>query len=345
MARRRPQRHGSKLDLDLLSGFGFRISSFARLRLEFEVLLLLSILRPMATQTNEPLLHCELPGIKKIKSGKVRDIFDLGDRLLFVASDRISAFDCIMPNGIPRKGEVLTQISYFWFAQNEGFQPNHLISRAGQPLPPALQPFGAQLTRRAMVVKKAQPLAIECVVRGYLAGSGWKEYREQQTVCGIRLPLGLKESSELPEPIFTPATKAETGHDENISFEQAARIVGQDIAERARTASLKIYNFARDYARKRGIIIADTKFEFGLLDGQLILIDEVLTPDSSRFWPADQYLPGKGQPSFDKQFVRDYLETLDWNKTPPAPALPPEVVARTSAKYLEAYERLTGKKL
>ena len=294
---------------------------------------------------NEPLLHVDLPGVKKLKSGKVRDIYDLGDRLLFVATDRISAFDCIMPNGIPRKGEVLTQISYFWFAQMESFQPNHLLSRAGERLPDALQRFEGQLFGRSMLVKKAQPLAIECVVRGYLAGSGWKEYRASQTVCGIKLPAGLRESSELPEPIFTPATKAETGHDENISFEHAAGIVGADLAERVRAASLRIYNTARDYARQRGIIIADTKFEFGLLDGNVILIDEVLTPDSSRFWPADQYQPGKSQPSFDKQFVRDYLETLDWNKTPPAPALPPDVVAKTQAKYLEAYERLTGKKL
>jgi phosphoribosylaminoimidazole-succinocarboxamide synthase len=299
----------------------------------------------MLTQANEPLLSLELPGVKKIKSGKVRDIFDLGDRLLFVATDRISAFDCIMPNGIPRKGEVLTQISYFWFGQTEGFQLNHLVSHAGEALPSNLQAFAAKLAGRSMVVKKANPLAIECVVRGYLAGSGWKEYRERGTVCGIRLPPGLKESSELPAPIFTPATKAESGHDENISFDQAARIVGDDIAEQVRTASLKIYNFARDYARKRGIIIADTKFEFGLLNEELLLIDEVLTPDSSRFWPVDQYQPGKGQPSFDKQFVRDYLETLDWNKTPPAPALPAEVVARTQAKYLEAYERLTGRNL
>jgi len=294
---------------------------------------------------NSTVLQLDLPGVKKLKSGKVREIFDLGDRLLLVATDRISAFDCIMPNGIPRKGEVLTQISYFWFGQTESFQPNHLISRTGDPLPPNLEFARAQLTGRSMIVKKAKPLAIECVVRGYLAGSGWKEYRQNQTVCGIKLPPGLQESSELPEPIFTPATKAETGHDENISFAEAARIVGADLAEEARAASLKIYRFARDYARQRGIIIADTKFEFGLLDGRLILIDEVLTPDSSRFWPADQYAPGKGQPSFDKQFVRDYLETLDWNKTPPAPALPPEVVARTQAKYLEAYERLTGRKL
>jgi phosphoribosylaminoimidazole-succinocarboxamide synthase len=294
---------------------------------------------------NETLLQLELPGIRKLKSGKVREIFDLGDHLLFVASDRISAFDVIMPNGIPRKGEVLTQISYFWFAQTESFQPNHLISRANDPLPAKLQPFAAKLARRSMIVKKASPLAIECVVRGYLAGSGWKEYQERQSVCGIKLPPGLKESSELPEPLFTPATKAESGHDENISFVEAARIVGEDIAEQARAASMKIYNFARDYARQRGIIIADTKFEFGLLDGKLILIDELLTPDSSRFWPADQYQPGKSQPSFDKQFVRDYLETLDWNKTPPGPVLPPEVVAKSQAKYFEAYERLTGKRL
>lgn len=299
----------------------------------------------MAISSNQTVLQLDLPGFKKLRSGKVREIFDLGDRLLFVASDRISAFDCVMPNGIPHKGQVLTQISYFWFDQTAGFQPNHLLSRAGDSLPSNLAPFAAQLSGRSMLVKKAKPLAIECVVRGYLAGSGWKEYRASQTVCGVKLPPGLKESSELPEPIFTPATKAETGHDENISFEQAAGIVGQDIAEKARAASLRIYNTARDYARKRGIIIADTKFEFGLYEGELILIDEVLTPDSSRFWPADQYQPGKGQPSFDKQFVRDYLETLDWDKQPPAPPLPSEVVARTESKYLEAYERLTGKKL
>jgi phosphoribosylaminoimidazole-succinocarboxamide synthase len=294
---------------------------------------------------NEPILQLDLPGVKKLKSGKVREVFDLGDRLLFVATDRISAFDVIMPNGIPRKGEVLTQISHFWFAQTESFQPNHLLSRASDPLPKNLQPFTSQLAGRSMIVKKAKPLAIECVVRGYLAGSGWKEYQKSRTVCGIKLPPGLKESSELPEPIFTPSTKAETGHDENISFTQAKRIVGDDMAAQARAASLRIYNFARDYARQRGIIIADTKFEFGLDNGKLILIDEVLTPDSSRFWPADQFQPGRGQPSFDKQFVRDYLETLDWDKTPPGPKLPDDVVAKTTAKYLEAYERLTGKKL
>ncbi len=294
---------------------------------------------------NDTLLQLELPGIRKIKSGKVREIFDLGEYFLFVASDRISAYDCVMPNGIPRKGEVLTQISYFWFDQTKSFQPNHLAAQAGDPLPANLKPFADKLAGRSMIVKKAKPLAIECVVRGYLAGSGWKEYRQHQTVCGIKLPPGLQESSELPEPIFTPATKAEVGHDENISFEQAAKITGQKIAEQARDASLKLYKFARDHARKRGIIIADTKFEFGEFNGDLLLIDEVLTPDSSRFWPAAEYAPGRGQPSFDKQFVRDYLETLDWNKQPPAPPLPPEVVARTQAKYLDAYERITGRKL
>ena len=294
---------------------------------------------------NEPLLLLDLPGVPKIKSGKVREVFDLGDRLLFVATDRISAFDCVMPNGIPRKGEVLTQLSHFWFGQTESLVPNHLLAKAGDPLPPQLQPFAAQLAGRSMIVKKATPLTIECVVRGYLAGSGWKEYQRSQTVCGIPLPAGLQESSELPAPIFTPATKAETGHDENIPFETAAKLVGADIAERARDLSLRIYNFARDYARKRGIIIADTKFEFGLFNGELLLIDEVLTPDSSRFWPADKFQPGQAQPSFDKQFVRDYLETLTWDKSPPAPSLPPLIVSRTQAKYLEAYERLTGRKL
>jgi len=294
---------------------------------------------------NEPILQLDLPGVKKLRSGKVRDIFDLGDALLLVASDRISAFDVIMPNGIPRKGEVLTQISHFWFEKFASLVPNHLLARANDPLPKNLQPFADQLARRSMIVKKAKPLAIECIVRGYLSGSGWKEYKQAQTVCGIKLPAGLTESAELPEPIFTPSTKAEAGHDENISFAQAQKIVGAELAAQARDLSLKIYRAGRDYARQRGIIIADTKFEFGLSDGKLILIDEVMTPDSSRFWPADQYQPGRGQPSFDKQFVRDYLETLDWNKTPPGPVLPPDVVARTSAKYLEAYERLTGRKL
>jgi len=306
---------------------------------------------------NEPILQLDLPGIKKVRSGKVREVFDLGDAFLLVATDRISAFDVIMPNGIPRKGEVLTQISHFWFAKFSSLVPNHLLAKADDPLPKNLQPFATEavckdLARRSMIVKKAKPLAIECIVRGYLSGSGWKEYKKSQTVCGIKLPAGLAESAELPEPIFTPSTKAEAGHDENISFEEAKKIAGAEVATQASDLSLKIYRAGRDYARQRGILIADTKFEFGLErgsgaspHGRLILIDEVLTPDSSRFWPADQYAPGRGQPSFDKQFVRDYLETLDWNKTPPGPRLPDDVVARTSAKYLEAYERLTGKKL
>jgi phosphoribosylaminoimidazole-succinocarboxamide synthase len=294
---------------------------------------------------NEPILSLDLPGIKKVRSGKVREVFDLGDRFLLVASDRISAFDVIMPNGIPHKGAVLTQISHFWFEKFASLVPNHLLAKASDPLPANLQPFADKLAKRSMIVKKAKPLAIECIVRGYLSGSGLKEYKKSQTVCGIKLPAGLVDSSELPEPIFTPSTKAEQGHDENINFEQACDIVGKDLATQARDLSLMIYKAGRDYARQRGIIIADTKFEFGLFDGKLILIDEVLTPDSSRFWPADQYVPGKGQPSFDKQFVRDYLETLAWDKTPPGPQLPEDVVAKTSAKYLEAYERLTGKKL
>jgi len=291
------------------------------------------------------ILQIDLPGIKKVKSGKVREIFDLGDSFLFVASDRISAFDVVMPNGIPRKGEILTQISHFWFDQTEKLVPNHRLARANDPLPKQLQPFADQIARRSMIVKKAQPLAVECIVRGYLAGSGWKEYKKSQTVCGLPLPAGLTESAELPEPLFTPSTKAETGHDENISFDEAKKILGAKIAEQAAELSLTIYKNAREYARQRGIIIADTKFEFGLLDGKLILIDEVLTPDSSRFWPASEYAPGKGQPSFDKQFVRDYLETLDWNKQPPGPVLPADIIAKSQVKYLEAYERLTGKKL
>ena len=299
---------------------------------------------------NETILQLDLPGIKKVRSGKVREVFDLGESFLLVASDRISAFDVIMPNGIPRKGEVLTQISHFWFEKFSSLVPNHLLAKADDfagvqalaCLPPAL--LGA-LARRSMIVKKAKPLAIECIVRGYLSGSGWKEYKKSQTVCGIQLPADLTESAELPEPIFTPSTKAEEGHDENISFEEACKIVGTELATQARDLSLKIYQAGRDYARQRGIIIADTKFEFGLFEGKLILIDEVLTPDSSRFWPADQYAPGRGQPSFDKQFVRDYLETLTWDKTPPGPKLPDDVVAKTSAKYLEAYARLTGKEL
>ena len=293
----------------------------------------------------EPLLTLDLPGIPKVKSGKVREVFDLGQYLLFVATDRISAFDCIMPNGIPNKGKALTQMSHYWFDETESIIKNHRVARADAPLPQELKPFEAKLAGRSMIVLKAKPLAIECVVRGYLAGSGWKEYKKCQSVCGVALPPGLLESSELPEPIFTPSTKAEEGHDENISFEQAEKIVGADIARKVRDASIKLYSWARDHARKRGIIIADTKFEFGLLDGEVILIDEVLTPDSSRFWPMSEYQPGRGQSSFDKQFVRDYLENLGWNKQPPAPKLPADVVAKTAEKYAEAYRCLTGKEL
>ncbi len=307
--------------------------------------------KPMTTQTqnppvsNEALLTLDLPGIKKLRSGKVREMFDLGDSLLMVASDRISAFDVIMPNGIPNKGRVLTALSAFWFAHTQHIVANHAITMRVEEFPKQLQPFRDKLAGRSMVVKKAKPLPIECVVRGYLSGSGWKEYKKTQAVCGIKLPSGLVESSQLPEPIFTPATKAETGHDENITFEQAAKLTGEEIAKQARDASFAIYKWARDYAKQRGIIIADTKFEFGIFEGKLILIDEVLTPDSSRFWPADQYKAGGAQPSFDKQFLRDYLETLDWDKTPPAPQLPPEITRKTGEKYLEAFRLLTGKTL
>ena len=280
------------------------------------------------------LFRSDLPGIPKLKSGKVREVFDLGDALLFVATDRLSAFDVILPDPIPEKGRVLTACSEFWFGKTKHLVDNHFISSDSPRIPAAAR-------GRSMLVRKCKPLAIECVVRGYLAGSGWKEYRESQTVCGIKLPAGLKESSELPEPIFTPATKAESGHDINIDFAKAAEITGPTIAAQARDYALAIYKFAREYARQRGIIIADTKFEFGTIDGKLILIDEALTPDSSRFWPADQYKPGGPQPSFDKQFVRDYLETLTWDKKPPGPKLPAEVIRKTSEKYLEALARLT----
>lgn len=284
------------------------------------------------------LLELDIPRLNKVKSGKVREVFDMGEHFLFVASDRISAFDVILPNGIPRKGEVLTQISHFWFDHFADHVPNHRVNDA---LPEDL----VHLESRSMVVKKAKPLAIECIVRGYITGSGWKEYTKKGTVCEIPLPEGLLESAELGWPLFTPSTKADEGHDENISFEKAVEIVGQETAEKVRDLSLKIYTEARNYAHERGIIIADTKFEFGELDGEVILIDEVLTPDSSRFWPLDEYEPGRGQFSFDKQYVRDYLETLDWDKTPPGPTLPEEIVERSQSRYLEAYERLTGKAL
>jgi phosphoribosylaminoimidazole-succinocarboxamide synthase len=287
---------------------------------------------------NDALLELEIPELTKIKSGKVREIFDMGEHLLFVASDRVSAFDVVLPNGIPRKGEVLTQISHFWFDKYADLVPNH---RVADGLPDSL----AHLARRSMVVKKAEPLNIECIVRGYITGSGWKEYKKKGTVCDIPLPDDLLESAELEQPLFTPSTKADEGHDENISFEQAVEIEGRETAEKVRDLSLQIYTEARNYARERGIIIADTKFEFGRIDGELILIDEVLTPDSSRFWPLDEYEPGRGQHAFDKQYVRDYLETLDWDKTPPGPRLPDEIVEKSRDRYLEAYQILTGTEL
>lgn len=287
------------------------------------------------------LTSIDLPGVPRISSGKVREMFDLGDRLLMVASDRVSAFDVVMREGVPQKGKVLTQISKFWFEKTSGWLPNHLITcDVPEGLPAEL------LGGRTMVVRKAKPLPIECVVRGYLSGSGWKEYQAMGMLAGEKLPAGLLESSELPEPRFTPATKEASGHDINITCEHAEQILGRDIFQRARDLSLRLYGFARDYARGRGIILADTKFEFGLLpDGSLIIIDEVLTPDSSRFWPADGYRPGRSQPSFDKQPLRDYLDGLDWGKRPPPPPLPKEVVDAMSTRYVEAYQRITGQKL
>jgi phosphoribosylaminoimidazole-succinocarboxamide synthase len=288
-----------------------------------------------------PVHNIEIPGIKKVRSGKVREIFDLGDVLLFVASDRISAFDVIMPNPIPEKGRVLTAFSEFWFKKTTHIVPNHLITSDFETIAKRTGRM-EELRGRSMLVKKCKPLPVECIMRGYLSGSGWKEYKKSQTVCGIKLPAGLVESSRLPEPLFTPSTKAETGHDENISPEEAAKILGQPLADKVSAYAVALYKFARDYAAQRGIIIADTKFEFGLDGDQVLLIDEALTPDSSRFWPADQYKAGGPQPSYDKQFLRDYLETLDWPKTYPAPQLPAEIVEKTSAKYLEALARLTA---
>jgi phosphoribosylaminoimidazole-succinocarboxamide synthase len=299
-----------------------------------------------------PQASIDLPGIKKLRSGKVREVFDLGETLLFVATDRISAFDVVLPDPIPKKGAVLNQLSAFWFKRFDNSDmrrerriENHFVTANFDEFPKSLQPFRAQLAGRSMIVRKAEPLPVECVVRGYLAGSGWKEYQESQSVCGEKLPAGLKLASPLPEPIFTPATKSDTGHDLNIDMNECRRILGNEIAERARDLSLQIYAAGRDHAAQRGIIVADTKFEFGTVDGKLLLIDECLTPDSSRFWPKDKYAVGQSPPSFDKQFVRDYLETLDWNKTPPAPKLPRDVIARTAAKYVEAFERLTSEKL
>lgn len=291
------------------------------------------------------LTSTRLPGVERVASGKVRDVYKAGDDLLIVATDRISAFDCILPQGIPGKGRVLTQMSLFWFDLLRGAVPNHLITADVDAYPAALRAYRGQLEGRSMLVKRCRMEPIECVARGYVSGSGWKDYRQSGAICGIPLPAGLTESSRLPEPIFTPATKAETGHDENISIETAARAVGGETAARLRDLTLAIYKKASDYAESRGIIIADTKFEFGWHNDELLLADEVLTPDSSRFWPRGDYKPGGPQKSFDKQFVRDYLETLDWNKQPPAPSLPPDVIEKTAAKYREAYTLLTGRAL
>jgi phosphoribosylaminoimidazole-succinocarboxamide synthase len=287
-------------------------------------------------------LETHLPGFKLLARGKVRDIYDLSDKLLIVATDRISAFDYVLPTGIPAKGPVLTQLSVFWFDFLRDVTPTHFITADPEAYPAAFEPHRAVLERRSMLVRRAEMIPVECVARGYLAGSGWKEYRETGRVCGIPLPAGLRESDRLPEPIFTPATKAQTGHDENISFDQVVALVGGELAERLRTLTLEIYSRAARYAETRGILIADTKFEFGFVGQELVLADEVLTPDSSRFWPADSYRPGGPQPSYDKQYVRDYLESIGWDKRPPAPALPPDVAARTSEKYREAYRALTG---
>jgi phosphoribosylaminoimidazole-succinocarboxamide synthase len=290
-------------------------------------------------------LQTDFPDLKLAARGKVRDIYDLGETLLIVTSDRISAFDVIMNEGIPDKGYVLTQISTFWFRQMEDIIPNHIISTDVRDFPAECRKYADQLEGRSMLVKKAQPLPAECIVRGYLSGSGWKDYKATGSVCGIPLPAGLLESDRLPEPIFTPSTKAELGtHDENISFDKMAELCGRDIAEKVRDVTLKIYAKARDIADAKGIIIADTKFEYGIYNGELIIIDECMTPDSSRFWPKDGYRPGGAQPSFDKQFLRDYLETLDWDKTAPAPPLPEEIVRKTGEKYMEALVKLTGKK-
>jgi phosphoribosylaminoimidazole-succinocarboxamide synthase len=289
------------------------------------------------------LRETNFPGLAPSARGKVRDIYDLGDQLLIVATDRLSAFDVIMPTPIPDKGKVLTQISLFWFDLLKDVVPNHVVRADNFPAP--FDQYRDQVAGRSMLVRKTQPLPIECVVRGYLSGSGWKEYSATGKVCGIALPTGLRESDKLPEPIFTPATKATSGHDENIPFDRAAYLVGRPLAEKVRAVSLEIYNRAAAYAAPRGVILADTKFEFGELNNELLWIDEALTPDSSRFWPASGYSPGGPQPSFDKQFVRDYLERIRWRKTPPGPDLPPDVVAVTRAKYREAFRLLTGREL
>jgi phosphoribosylaminoimidazole-succinocarboxamide synthase len=298
----------------------------------------------MAAARPHPLVReTNFAGLKQLARGKVRDIYDLGDRLLLVATDRLSAFDVVLPTPIPDKGRVLTQLSLFWFETLQDVVPHHVITTTD--FPSELKPYRDQLRGRAMLVHRTEPIRIECVVRGYLSGSGWKEYQDTACVCGIALPPGLVESARLPEPIYTPATKAEIGHDENISFEETARMIDRKLAEQLREVSLELYRRASQFAEQQGILIADTKFEFGLRKGELLWIDEALTPDSSRFWPADSYAPGGTQTSFDKQYVRDFLERIHWSKKPPAPELPADVVAATQAKYREVYRRLTGSEL
>jgi phosphoribosylaminoimidazole-succinocarboxamide synthase len=291
----------------------------------------------------QAVIETNFEGLNLIKRGKVRDIYDLGDNLLMVATDRISAFDVVMPNPIPGKGKILTQISLFWFEIMKPLLPNHVISGNVDDYPEICRPYSETLRGRSMLVQKANPLAIECIVRGYISGTGWQDYQVSGSVCGIKLPEGLKESDKLPEPVFTPSTKADTGlHDINIDFKEAVRKIGKPLAEKVRTLSLAIYKKGADLAYKKGIIIADTKFEFGLLKDNLILIDEVLTPDSSRFWPQSSYKPGGSQKSFDKQYLRDYLISIKWDKKPPAPHLPQDVITNTQKKYLEAYQKLTA---
>jgi phosphoribosylaminoimidazole-succinocarboxamide synthase len=295
------------------------------------------------SKTNNVLLQADIPELQLYASGKVRDIYKVdANHLLFVASDRISAFDYVLATGIPQKGRVLTQLSLFWFDFLKDIVPNHLATADISQYPAELQKYADQIRGRSMLVVSANMVTIECVVRGYISGSGWKEYKSNGSVCGIKLPAGLRESDKLPEPIFTPATKAVSGHDENISFDRMVELAGAELSEKLRDLSIKIYKKAADYAETRGIIIADTKFEFGQTPQGLVLADEVLTPDSSRFWPMDKYHAGGAQESYDKQYVRDYLESIQWNKQPPAPGLPPEVAAKTSEKYIEAYEQLTG---
>ena len=295
------------------------------------------------SKSNNVLLHTDFPELELYASGKVRDLYKVdSNHLLFVATDRISAFDYVLATGIPEKGRILTQLSLFWFEFLKDIVPNHLATANVGQYPAELQKYADQLRGRSMLVVSANMVTIECVVRGYISGSGWKEYKSNGSVCGIKLPAGLRESDKLPEPVFTPAIKATSGHDENISFERMVDLAGEELSEKLRNLSIKIYKTAADYAETRGIIIADTKFEFGHTPQGLVLADEVLTPDSSRFWPMDKYHPGGAQESFDKQYVRDYLESIKWNKQPPAPGLPPDVAARTSEKYVEAYTQMTG---